>query len=158
VPQHPNLAMGTMNQIKASGLLSTGLRARAKRVAAVGFTLLELLIVIAVIVILAALLLPALARAKSEARMASCLSSKHQLGLAWLMYAHDNNDVLAYNTCHPDTGAAPSWQLDAPNWVQSYWGWGVVPYYTNLDGLTDESLRACFENGDLNFNVIVQGT
>jgi prepilin-type processing-associated H-X9-DG protein len=56
-----------------------------------------LLVVIAVIAILAALLLPALARAKEEAKSINCRSNLKQLQLCWEMYGNDNGGALCPN-------------------------------------------------------------
>src|SRR5262245_54641015 len=60
--------------------------------AGAGFTLVELLVVIAVVAILAALLLPTLARAKEEARQTKCASNLRQIALAVMLYADDHED------------------------------------------------------------------
>ena len=61
-----------------------------------GFTLMELLVVIGIIAILAALLLPALARAKASARRVSCISNARQVNLATRLFADDHNDRIPY--------------------------------------------------------------
>ena len=60
-----------------------------------GFTLVELLVVIAVIAILAGLMVPALIGARDRAQSVVCLSNLRQLQTAWLMYASDQSERLS---------------------------------------------------------------
>lgn len=74
------------------------------------FTLVEMLVVIAIIGILASLLLTALSRSKQSALQAQCLSQTKQLALAMQMYTQDSRDFMPW-----------------PNWGKNFQGWLYTP-------------------------------
>jgi prepilin-type N-terminal cleavage/methylation domain-containing protein len=66
-----------------------------------GFTLIELLVVIAIISILAAILFPVFATAREKARQITCASNLRQLGLAFVQYTQDNDELYPNNADGP---------------------------------------------------------
>src|SRR2546423_13005970 len=73
-----------------------------------GFTLIELLVVIAIIAILAAILFPVFAQARATARKAACASNLKQIGLAFMMYAQDYDEMLVPHWI--DRTGIPDWK------------------------------------------------
>ena len=61
-----------------------------------GFTLIELLVVIAIIAILAAILFPVFAKAREKARQSSCQNNLKQIGLAWMQYTQDYDEMVPW--------------------------------------------------------------
>jgi len=123
------------------------LRRQRRFSSAAAFTLIELLVVIAIIAILASMLLPALARAKLEARRTQCINNLKQLELGAQLYKHDNNDYLIPNApagyipndtwCPAGnenwTGAAPA--VDVNTNVSLYLKCLMAPYVAGQIGV-----------------------
>lgn len=68
------------------------------------FTLIELLTVIAILMVLATLMLPVLARTKSRSLQLECLSQLHQIGLGFIAYSHEHSDRFPYEVPVKDGG------------------------------------------------------
>jgi len=88
-------------------------------VTARGFTVVELLVVLAIIVLLVAILLPSMKEAKMATRRAVCLSQTHQIHLAWSDYLNSNFNILFDYT------------LQQPSATRKIWTGTLSPYITD---------------------------
>jgi prepilin-type N-terminal cleavage/methylation domain-containing protein/prepilin-type processing-associated H-X9-DG protein len=107
-----------MNQFSAGRKYSTGGRS--------GFTLIELLVVIAIIALLAAILFPVFARARDNARRASCMSNLKQIGLGTMQYLQDNDDRFPQDVYGGVLG--PDGREMEPGWNAVFWQQMIYPY------------------------------
>jgi prepilin-type N-terminal cleavage/methylation domain-containing protein/prepilin-type processing-associated H-X9-DG protein len=100
-----------------------------------GFTLIELLVVIAIIAILAAILFPVFARARGNARRASCMSNAKQIALGMMQYTQDYDEKLPLYS----------------NATNVYWPTVIQPYVKSIQLFTcPESPDRIYTTGDRN--------
>jgi len=119
------------------------------------FTLIELLVVIAIIALLLSILLPSLKLAKDIAKRTICLSHIHSLGVAWVVYAEENDERIcnAKTARITETSSNPrKFQMtltsyhNEPSWV----GWFGEPRDSDNNFIIDEVARqACVKLGSL---------
>jgi prepilin-type N-terminal cleavage/methylation domain-containing protein/prepilin-type processing-associated H-X9-DG protein len=85
-----------------------------------GFTLVELLVVIAVIALLMAILLPALSKARTQAKRAMCLSGLKQLLTAWMGYADNSDGKLVNGGQAPAPMNTTAYAATEPYWCSGF--------------------------------------
>jgi len=88
------------------------------------FTLIELLVVIAIIAILAAILFPVFAKVREKARQTACLSNEKQIGLAFMQYTQDYDEIY------------PAGHKDAYNGAGQGWAGQLYPYIKSTQVFT----------------------
>ncbi len=99
------------------------------------FTLIELLVVIAVIAILMAILMPVLKKAREAGQRAVCLGNLRQLGIAWMVYADENDDKLV---CAEVNSKPGTWvnRTYAADWYDG----GLLPEQEQIEGIKGGAL------------------
>jgi prepilin-type N-terminal cleavage/methylation domain-containing protein/prepilin-type processing-associated H-X9-DG protein len=132
-----------------------------------GFTLIELLVVIAIIAVLVAMLLPALSKARDQARTVACLANYHQFAIATRAYMDENQDWLPQpvsfypteqhwtdqlnlylksgsgNTVFQDPAAAAAGETH-PAWGYKIGGYGMNSFWIDVD----RKAHSFYENRD----------
>jgi len=97
-----------------------------------GFTLVEMLVVVAIIAILASIMFPVFSRARAAARKTACSSNLRQIGTAFELYVSDNDECFpfAYRDC-PAITSPPNLNAGRLLWPEA-----IQPYCKNTDLFT----------------------
>lgn len=106
-----------------------------RRAGAIGFTLVELLVVIGIIALLISILLPALSAARAQANRVKCLSNLRQVGLAFVSYVAESGGKLPGSGMQGQTSGWVYW--DPPRKLEES---AIAPY---LSGLSNPEFMIC---------------
>src|SRR5262245_53146485 len=87
------------------------LRSEARMVA---FTLVEVIVAISILALMAALLLPAMGKARTRASSNVCMSNLRQIQICWMIYLDDHDGALPLNNAAPTGGV---WRSTSDSWI-----------------------------------------
>jgi len=96
------------------------LHAYTMRLTKTGFTLVELLVALAIVAVLVAIILPVVSKSRDKAKDAKCLSNLRQIGMAVRLYANDNQNTIVPGFA---TGITPAWNQSLQQYL------GFTAYY-----------------------------
>ena len=95
-----------------------------------GFTLIELLVVVSIIALLVSILLPALSKAREQARMVQCGTNQRSVGLAIVTFAAENDDRFPPAVILPAFGA---WNFTVPTAIHYRYGQTILKDYLDAE-------------------------
>lgn len=109
------------------------------------FTLIELLMVMAIILLLAALLLTAISRAKAAAQAVDCRNNLRQWGIATQLFAANHNDLLPKNGSSGGNSTTNGWYIELPG-EMNFPAYNKMPWRTNAAIEPGHSVWICPSN------------
>ena len=109
------------------------------------FSLIELLVVMAIIAVLVSLLLPALQKAKARAKAIACLHNLKQWGTATYLFAVDHDDYLPKDGAASGRSIQEGWYIDLPKTL-GLLAYNEMPWHTNPAVEPGRSLWICPAN------------
>jgi len=150
-----------MNKRRRFAVAEEGVSKRTVNKGARGFTLVELLVVVAIIALLMAILMPALQRGKKQAEKVKCRSNLRQVGPVMYVYLQENDFTLAeryihtaksneYSWFNPTTSGPMKPSDDDSYWATAYWGLkagatagGSAGGSASASGIPDRKIFSC---------------
>lgn len=126
----------TRGTSRPSGVLVTFPHMRNRGQQRIGFTLVELLVVIGIIAVLISILLPTISRARIQARRTTCQAQLREIGALFGMYLSDSKGMLPAVNCVPSITSPPNNAPSLPKLLQPYVKTATKVFHCPADQIT----------------------